>query len=99
MMFTDKAPRFPVINGLTCGARRQITSLGIGGKGGVTNHRLRSITDTIQNTIWEIQLKESETNSCALKNLLKSDSEKSEKPIHNTKYQIQSKKKKKKIRL
>lgn len=61
--------------------------------GGVTNHRLRSIiTDTIQkHNLGKSQLEESKTNSCALKNPLKSDSGKSERPIHNTKYQVQSK--------
>lgn len=64
-----------------------------GGLGGVTNHRLRSIiTDTIQkHNLGESQLEESKTNSCAFKKPLKSDSEKSERPIHNTKYQVQSK--------
>lgn len=62
-----RPPLFPVIDGPACGARRQITSWGVVG---VTNHRLCSIiTDTLQHIIWEIQLKESKTNSCALKNL------------------------------
>lgn len=65
-MFTDKASLFPVItDGLTCGARRQITSWG----GGYYSQTTLYFTDTLQNTIWEIQLKESKTNSCALKNL------------------------------
>lgn len=45
-MFTDKASLFPVItDGLTCAARRQITSWG-----GVTTHRLRSILQTLYKT-------------------------------------------------
>lgn len=44
-----KASLFPaVIDGLTCGARRQITSLG--GWGGGTTHRLRSILQTLYKT-------------------------------------------------
>lgn len=80
-----KASLFPaVIDGLTCGARRQITSLG--GWGGVllTDYALFYRHYTKHNLG-----NSAKTNSGAFKKKkpLKRDFEKSEKRIHNTNYQ------------
>lgn len=44
-----------------------------------------------KNTIWEISAQRVKDELMCFKKPLKSDSEKSERPIHNTKYQVQSK--------
>lgn len=85
-MFTDEASLFPVIDdGLACGARRQITALG----GGLllTDYALFYRHDTkhnLGNSAQRVKL-------MCFKKPLKSDFEKRENPIHNTRYQTPSK--------
>ena len=90
-MFTDTASLFPVIiDGLTCGARRQITSWRRRGGGLlITDHALFYRHYTKHNLGKSAQRVKNEL--VCFKKPLKSDFEKSEKLIHNTQNIKQSK--------